>query len=175
MTLPGFRLEQAVALARAFDAEGVDYLFIGKGAAILLGFPMVTLDIDVYAERTPENGRRLVCALRKVGFALPGDMEAAIIGGRDFVQIKRGPFDLDVIFAPDGISSFAEAKARAIEFQGFRIANLRDIIASKRASGREKDLLDLEYLERFRQEYEKLHPAPLRSAADLAVQRRSKS
>ena len=52
--------------------------------------------------------------------------------------------------------------------EGFRIANLRDIIASKRASGREKDLLDLEYLERFREEYEKIHAPPLRSAFDAA-------
>jgi hypothetical protein len=52
--------------------------------------------------------------------------------------------------------------------EGFRVANLRDIIASKRASGREKDLIDLPLLERFRQEYERLHTPPLRSAGDIA-------
>ena len=171
MTPPGFQSEQAVELARAFDQEGVDYLFIGKGAAILLGFPMLTLDIDVFADRTPENCRRIVSALERVGFAMPTDIAKAILAGKDFVQIKTGPFDLDVIFAPDGISSFAEAKARAIVVDGFRIANLLDIIASKRASGREKDLLDLEYLERFRQEYEKAHATPLRSAADIATEK----
>ena len=117
MTQPVFRLEQAVELARAFEEEGVDYLFIGKGAAILLGFPLVTLDIDVYADRTPENGRRIVSALKKVGFALPADTVAEIIAGKDFVQIQRNPFDVDVIFAPDGISSFADARSRAILFQ----------------------------------------------------------
>jgi hypothetical protein len=171
MTPSGFQSEQAVQLARAFDEEGVDYLFIGKGAAILLGFPFVTQDIDVFADRTPENGRRIVRALRKVGFALGSDQEKAIIAGNDFVQIKAAPFDLDVIFAPDGISSFGEAKSRSILLEGFRIASLRDIIASKRASGREKDLLDLEYLERFRQEYERLHAPALRSASAIALDR----
>ncbi len=172
MTPPGFQSVQAVQLARAFEEEKVDYLFIGKSAAILLGFPFVTQDVDVFADRTPENGRRIVKALKKVGFALGNDLESALIAGKDFVQIKAEPFDVDVIFAPDGISSFSEAKSRAIMVEGFKIANLRDIIASKRASGREKDLLDLEYLERFRQEYEKAHAPALRSAADIAAKRR---
>ena len=146
---------------------------LGKGAAILLGFPFVTQDLDVFADRTPENGRRIVRALKKVGFALGAEVERAIIAGKDFVQIKTEPFDLDVIFAPDGIASFAEAKSRAIVVERFHIANLRDIIASKRASGREKDLLDLEYLERFRQEYERQNPTPLRSAADIGAERKS--
>jgi len=172
MTLSGFQSFQAVQLASAFDEEKVDYLFIGKSAAILLGYPAITQDVDVFADRTPENGRRIVRALKKIGFALGKDAENALIAGNDFVQIKTEPFDLDVIFAPDGISSFAEAKARSLQVEGFRVANLRDIIASKRASGREKDLLDLEYLERFRQEYEKVHAPPLRSASDIAGRKR---
>ena len=43
-----------------------------------------------------------------------------------------------------------------------------EIIASKRASGREKDLLDLPLLERFREEYERGHRRSLRSAAEIA-------
>jgi hypothetical protein len=171
MTPSGFQPAQAFELARAFEEAGVDYLFIGKSAAILLGYPFVTQDVDVFADGTPENGRRIVRALTQIGFALDAEAKQAILDRKDFVQIKTGPFDLDVIFAPDGIASFAAAKSRSLLLEGFHIANLRDIIASKRASGREKDLLDLEYLERFRQEYEKLHPIPLRSAADLAAQR----
>ena len=42
---------QAVEIAKAFQAAQVDYLFIGKGAAVLLGFPGTTQDVDVFAER----------------------------------------------------------------------------------------------------------------------------
>ena len=42
------------------------------------------------------------------------------------------------------------------------------IIASKAASGRQRDLVDLPLLESFRAEYEKRHAPPLRSAADIA-------
>ena len=167
-----FQPAQAVEIARAFAQEGVDYLFIGKSAAILIGYPGITQDVDVFPDRTPENGRRIVVALRKIGFDLDGELEQAIICGKDFVQIKTGPFDLDLVFAPDGIASFAEAKARGQIVEGFHIANLRDIIASKRASGRERDLIDLPMLERFREEYEKQKPQPLKSADEAAALRR---
>ena len=169
---PQFQPAQAVEIARAFEQQGVDYLFIGKSAAILMGYPAITQDVDVFPDRTPENGRRIVAALRIIGFDLDTNLEQAITRGNDFVQIKTGPFDLDLVFAPDGISSFAAAKARGLVVEGFHLANLRDIIASKRASGREKDLIDLPMLERFREEYEKQNPQPLKSAADIAIGQR---
>ncbi len=171
MMRPQFQPSQAREIAQAFEEHGVDYLFIGKGGAVLLGFPAMTQDIDVFPKRSEENGARIVAALRKIGFELDADLADAIRSCKDFVQIKSGPFDVDLVFAPDGISSFAEAKARSVNVEGFRVANLRDIIASKRASGRERDQIDLPLLERFREEYERLHPLPLRSAADIAKER----
>jgi hypothetical protein len=164
---------QAQEIARAFREEAVDYLFIGKSGAILLGFPGLTQDVDVFPARNPENGRRIVAALRKISFEIGPALEREIIAGKDFVQIKTGPFDVDLVFAPDGISDFAQAKARALTEGEFHIANLRDIIASKRASGRQKDLIDLPLLENFRAEYERSHAAPLRSAADLAKRKQA--
>ena len=162
---------QAEEIARAFQEEDVDYLFLGKSGAILLGYPGTTQDVDVFPARSAENGRRIVAALRKVGFDISPELELEIIRGKDFVQIKTGPFDVDLVFAPDGIPNFAEAKARSLTEGIFRIANLRDIIASKRASGRQKDQLELPLLESFRNEYEKRHAPSLRSAAEIAASR----
>jgi hypothetical protein len=158
---------QAQEIASAFQQEGVEYLFIGKSGAILLGFPGTTQDVDVFPARSADNGRRIVAALRSIGFEVGSDLEREIIAGKDFVQIKTGPFDVDLVFAPDGIPSFAEAKKRGVMEGNFRVANLRDIIASKAASGRQKDLMDLPLLESFRAEYERRHAPPLRSAADI--------
>ncbi|MDB6004280.1 MAG: hypothetical protein JWR15_1267 [Prosthecobacter sp.] len=145
---------QAQEVARAFNAAGVDYLFIGKSAAILLGYPGTTQDVDVFPAKSAENGLRLVTALLQLGFILDDNTQAEIIRGKDFVQLKDGPFDLDLIFAPDGIENFSVAKSRFIQEDIFPVANLRDIIASKKASGRMKDRLDLHLLELFRVEYE---------------------
>lgn len=145
---------QAQEVAQAFNAAGVDYLFIGKSGAILLGYPGTTQDVDVFPAKSAENGQRIVTALLALGFQLDDNAQAEIIRGKDFVQLTDGPFDLDLVFAHDGIESFAEAKARAVQEDIFPVVNLRDIIASKRASGRMKDKLDLHLLELFRLEYE---------------------
>jgi hypothetical protein len=165
---------QAQEIARAFNERGVEYLFIGKSAAILLGFPGTTQDVDLFPVRSAENGRRIVAALRQIGFEIPPPLEAEIVAGKDFVQIKTGPFDVDLVFAPDGIASFEEARSRGVQEGIFRVANLRDIIASKRASGRQKDQLDLPLLESFRTEYEKTHAPDLRSATDIAAGNQSR-
>ncbi|MBI5387660.1 MAG: hypothetical protein HZA90_23620 [Verrucomicrobia bacterium] len=167
---PDFHPLQAQEIARAFREHGVDYLFIGKSGAILLGYPGTTQDVDLFPARSAENGRHMVAALRSIGFEIEPELEREIVAGKDFVQIKTGPFDVDLVFAPDGIASFEEAKARRVTEGVFPVANLRDILASKRASGRQKDLVDLALLEEFRSEYEKRHTPPLRSAADLAAQ-----
>ncbi len=145
---------QAQEVAEAFNAAGVEYVFIGKSAAILLGFPGTTQDVDVFPAKSVGNGERMVKALLQIGFELDDHTKAEITGGKDFVQLKNGPFDLDLVFAPDGIESFDAAKQRAVREGIFPVANLRDIIASKRATGRMKDRLDLHLLELFQLEYE---------------------
>lgn len=164
-----FRPLQAEEIARAFQAEQVDYLFIGKSGAILLGYPGTTQDVVIFPERSPENCRRIVSALRRLGCDIPPDLEREILAGKDFVQIKSGPFDVDLVFAPDGIPSFRQAKARRSVEGPFPVANLRDIISSKRASGRQRDRIELPLLESFRTEFEKRHPGVLRSAWDIAA------
>ena len=156
--MAAFEYRQAEEIRDAFARQGVRYLFIGKSGAILLGYPDTTQDADLYVEKSKENGEALVRALRELEFEINEAQAGDIERGRDFVQLKNGPFDLDLIFAPDGIESYAEAKARAVQEDIFPVANLRDIIASKKASGRMKDRLDLHLLELFRLEYEQRHP-----------------
>jgi len=166
-----FRPLQAQEIALAFEQGGVEYLFLGKSGAILLGYPGTTQDVDIFPKRGKENGTRIVAALRKIGFLIGPDLEAQIVAGKDFVQIKDGPFDLDLVFAPDGIPDFDEAKKRELVDGVFHIANLRDIIASKRATGRQKDLIELPLLESFRAEFEKRLSSPLKSASETAAGR----
>lgn len=162
-----FHVAIASDLGRAFAEHGVDYLFIGKGAAMVLGYPGTTQDVDVFAAKGEDNGTRIVAALKSLGFTVPSEAEAALIAGRDLVQIKEGPFDVDIVFAPDGIESFEKAKARRIVHEGLNIASLDDIIASNRDAGRAKDANDLPLLEKFKLEYERLNPRPLRNAWEI--------
>lgn len=169
-----FQPQQAQEVAIAFRKFDVDYLFIGKSGAILLGFPSATQDVDLFPKKSKENGKQIVSALREIGFDIDDEIERKIIEGDDFVQLKTGPFDLDLIFAPDGIESFEKAKERMVIVDGFPVANIRDIIASKKAAGRERDLVDLPLLEDFRIEFEKSKRNELRTALEIALEKTSK-
>jgi len=70
--------------------------------------------------------------------------------GKDFIQIREGPFDLDLIFAPDGIETFTEAYGRAVTIEGLPVCHIDDIIHSKEAAGRVKDKESLPRLKAFR-------------------------
>lgn len=148
--MAAFEYRQAQEIRDAFERHGCRYLFIGKSGAILLGFPDTTQDADLFVEKSPENGRRVVLALRELGFDLTAAQADEIERGKDFVQLKNGPFDLDLVFAPDGIERFSDAWSRRVEVEGFPVCHPDDIIASKEAANRAKDRESLPRLRSFR-------------------------
>ena len=136
-------------LRDTFARCGVRYLFIGKSGALLHGYPDTTQDADLFVNKTRANGQALVGALRELGFGLTDDEARDIERGKDFIQLRNGPFDLDLVFAPDGIERFEEAWERGVEIAGFPVCSMEDIIASKRAANRMKDREVLRRLEAF--------------------------
>lgn len=146
-----FEYAQAEEIRDAFARHRVRYMFLGKSDAILLGFPDTTQDADVFVEKSPENGAALVEALRELGFELTEEQAAGIRRGKAVVQLKNGPFDVDLIFALDGIETFADAWQRHVESEGFPVCHPDDIIRSKEATNRVKDRESLPRLQRFRE------------------------
>jgi hypothetical protein len=146
-----FEYRQAEEIRDAFARHGVKYLFIGKAGAVLLGFSDATQVTEIYADKSPENSRALVSALRDLGFALTEQQAADIERGKDFVQLKNGPFDVDLVFAPDGIEHFNDAWTRHVDVEGFPVCHIDDIIASKVAANRQKDHESLPRLKAFRE------------------------
>lgn len=146
-----FEYRQAEELRNVLAAHQVRYLFIGKSAAIILGFPDTTQDADLFVQRSPENGRRLSAALRDLGFSLTVEQTKDIERGKDFIQLKNGPFDVDLVFAPDGIETFEEAWTRHVEIDGFPVCHPDDIIRSKEAANRVRDREVLPRLRAFRE------------------------
>lgn len=146
-----FDYKQAEEIREVFFRNGVRYLFIGKSGAILLGFPDTTQDADLFVERTPRNNRALAKSLRELGFDLTEQQSREVEQGKDFIQLRNGPFDLDLVFAPDGIETFSEAWSRRVEVEGFPVCHPDDIIASKAAANRVKDREILPRLRAFRE------------------------
>lgn len=115
--MAAFDYRQAEEIRDAFAWHAVRYLFLGKSGLIILGYPDTTQDADIYPEKSPENGRAVVEALRELGFELREEQVEEIVRGKDFVQLKNDPFDLDLVFAPDGIERFNDAWQRRVEVE----------------------------------------------------------
>lgn len=145
-----FSYAQAREIAAAFSRRRARFLFLGKSGAIILGFPDTTQDVNLFVLKSTENGAALVAGLEELGFRLTTDQEAEIRRGKDFVQLRSGPFDIDLIFAPDGIESFEKAEARAVIVDGLPVCHIDDIIRSKEEAGRVKDRETLPRLRAFR-------------------------
>ncbi|MBI4264207.1 MAG: hypothetical protein HY657_07515 [Acidobacteria bacterium] len=145
-----FEYRQATEIRDALARHGVRHLFIGKSGAVLLGFPDTTQDADLFVDKSPENGRALADALVDLGFALTAEQRRDLEQGKDFVQLRNGPFDVDVVYAPDGIERFADAWARHVDVEGFHVCHIDDIIASKEAANRVRDRESLPRLRAFR-------------------------
>ena len=148
--MAAFEYRQALEIRDAFARYEIRYLFLGKSGAILLGYPDTTQDADIFVEKTTANCESLVHALRHLGFSLTEQQTQEILRGKDFIQLKNGPFDLDLVFAPDGIERFDDAWSRRVEVEGFPVCSIDDIISSKQAANRRKDKESLPRLLSFR-------------------------
>ena len=63
-------INKLARLTEVFEKHKIRYLFIGKGAAILYGYPGTTQDIDIFPEKTQANCKNLLDALKELGFEM---------------------------------------------------------------------------------------------------------
>jgi len=134
---------------KSFQQHDVKYVVIGGIASILHGVPRATFDLDILIEATPENTRRLLDALLDAGLGT-----AALTNVDDLlaneITIFRDRVRVDVQTSTPGIS-FANAwqHRKTVVYQGqdFFILSKEDLVASKRAAGRDVDLEDVRLLE----------------------------
>lgn len=153
-----FSFRQAERLRKTFSKYKIRYLFIGKSGAIILGYPDTTQDADVFVQKGGKNCASLIKALRALGFKLTEMLEKEILRGKDFIQLRNGPFDVDLIFAPDGIESFDDAWKRHRVVKGYPVCHLDDIIRSKEKANRVRDREALPRLKAFRNYWIKTRP-----------------
>lgn len=133
----------------AFSEAGAEFLVIGAHALAAHGVVRATGDLDIWVRPTRENAERVMRALMVFGAPLM-DLTIDDLMKRDTVfQIGVEPSRVDVLSGISGVD-FDEAWRRRIvlDIEGVTVPVLSraDFVTNKRASGRPKDLLDLELL-----------------------------
>jgi hypothetical protein len=134
----------------ALSEEKVEYLIVGAYAMAMHGYPRTTMDIDIWFLPTPENAEGVLRALERFG-APVFDLTREDLQSSDTVfQIGLAPRRIDLMTSATGLD-FAESYGRSVSIRleglELRIPCIEDLIANKRASGRTKDLADVEALE----------------------------
>ena len=131
------------------NARGVEYLVVGGYAMALHGRPRYTGDLDIWIRRSPENAQRLMFALSEFGFGdvglSPQDFELP----QNVIQLGYPPFRIDLLTDIDGVDFDAAWPNRETTIHDaltIHFVALTDLKANKRASGRPRDIDDLEQL-----------------------------
>lgn len=147
---PEFAFERILeVLAR----HGVRFVVIGAVAAIAQGSPLPTEDVDVTPARERENLERLAAALLELEAKLrvegepegvPFPFDAVSLERNELWTLRTPHGDLDIVFVPAGTRGYEDLQRDAIvvDFGHTRVsmASLADVIRSKEASGRPKDV-----------------------------------
>jgi len=150
------------ALLEVLAKHSVDYVVIGGVGASIWGSPRGTLDLDICAATTRANKRRLATALTELdacfrpagleeeGFPPPGGWDDRTFDSLNSLATTTNLGWLDIWFIPDGTTGYDDLLENAGEHH-VKVAAIADIIRSKQAAGRNKDLAALDHLRELAQ------------------------
>jgi hypothetical protein len=131
------------------DQRSVEYLIVGGYAVGFHGFPRYTGDIDFFVSINEENAEKLVRVLDDFGFGGIGIEREDFLKPFFVVEIGREPRKIQILTGIDGVS-FQECLKGAVECEylerKLRFIGLDALVRNKRASGRPKDLIDVQAL-----------------------------
>jgi predicted nucleotidyltransferase len=140
-------------ILRDLNAAGVRYVVVGGIALIRHGVVRATRDVDVVYDPDPSNLETIRSVVKAWGATRPDGStlpEDAILGGRS-IHLSMPFGELDLLSEQAASISFADlllrSEVRRIDGVKAPICSLADLVALKRAAGRERDLADLSDLE----------------------------
>ena len=131
------------------NSHGVEYLVVGGHAVAFHGYPRFTGDVDFFVRSTAENARRLIAVLAAFGFGQAGLDEATLMQPEKIVQLGVPPNRIDLLTSISGVDfvdAWSDRIPDALDGVPVAFVSKRTLVANKRASGRPKDLVDLEKL-----------------------------
>ncbi len=136
-------------LLALFNARQVDFLIVGAYALAFYGVPRYTGDLDILIRPDSKNAERVLKALQDFGF---GSLNLAVedfVGSDKVVQLGIAPVRIDILMSLSGVSweeIFPNRLAGTYADLSVYYIGKAEFIRNKRATGRKKDLADLEAL-----------------------------
>ena len=135
----------------ALNNTKVKYILVGGYSVILHGYSRNTGDLDLWVQKTKKNYNRLKHAFQEFGMPIYDMTESAFLSNPDLdvFTFGRPPISIDIMTAVKGLEfnlAFEEAEFREVEGLKIRLISYQDLITSKKAANRPKDINDIEQL-----------------------------
>jgi len=133
------------------NSHDVEYMVVGAHALAFHGRPRHTGDLDIWIRPSEGNAERILLVLKDFGF---GSLR---LGKEDFLkenyvtQLGYPPLRIDILNSISGVDFEDAYKGRIIgEHEDLQISfiNISDFIANKQATGRAKDIGDIDALKK---------------------------
>jgi len=134
-----------------FVAKDVRFLVVGGYALAAHGYPRATDDFDAWVWVNSENAAKIVECLAAFGFGSLNLTTDDFTTLDRVVQLGYPPYRIDIITSISGVEfDSAWANRLVVDIDGLQVPFIGrdDLLTNKRATGRPKDLLDVEYLTR---------------------------
>lgn len=134
---------------RLLNAHHVEYLLIGGYAVGYHGYPRATVDMDVWVALNPANAEKIVAVLEEFGFQSPELTTELFLTEKRIIRMGVPPLRIEVTTGIDGVEfdeCYTERISDSIDGVPVNLINLRHLKINKKASGRAKDISDLEHL-----------------------------
>ncbi len=128
----------------------VKFLIIGAYALAAYGYPRATGDFDIWVEASPENSKKILSSLISFGSPTSELTEITFAQKGIVFQIGVAPRRIDLITHIDGVDfNNAYPSRTIIVMEGLNLPFIskENLIKNKKATGRDKDLVDVKHLE----------------------------
>jgi hypothetical protein len=130
------------------NTHEVEYLLVGGYAVGYHGYPRATVDLDIWVSRKPRNAEKLVSVLKAFGFDVE-ELSEDLFLEENKIIMGAPPIRIEVITSASGVD-FEECYRKRVtdilDDVEVHFINLEHLKRNKKASGRYKDLDDLEHL-----------------------------
>jgi len=141
-----------VEMLSALSAADVEFIIVGAHALAAHGVARATGDIDIWVRASEDNAKRVMTALGAFGAPLFDLTIDDLLRTDTVFQIGIPPGRIDLLTGISGVSFDDAWKNRVtLALPGVEsptaVLGRADFIANKRATGRAKDLLDIQLLE----------------------------
>jgi hypothetical protein len=135
---------------KLLNSKQVEYLLIGGYAVGYYGYARATADIDIWIAIHPNNAQKIVEVIREFGFGSEEVSEKLFLEENKVIRMGMPPLRIEVLTTISGVDfeeCYLERNVDLLDEIEVNIISLKHLKVNKKASGRLKDLADLEYLE----------------------------